>query len=640
VDRQEAERLARRIDYRAAIPPGSARASDAPDAVARRLETGAGSPALARELRAIRLRRWALSSGEWPEQREAPRDWAETALEAGELLALRLPGRGKRLLDLAARLFEQAGDLPGAVISSIASVIASYHRGDADGASETLIQLQARYDRLRALPGSDLPAWGSLVGWARGRPEDAAAAGAWDGWLTRLGACLARRAGQRLEPSWPAAELDLRAAPRHRGVLSRAWRVTRAPLAVVWGLCWVLVTVIGCASFGRAALSALGWNPYPLVGWVVGLIGVIAAFAAAFGLLAALTPALMNLIGTQCRLIAAVEPVAPASGPPHQADLRVRVESRRRGLDPLAAYFRAVMSFGSALAAALSGQLFRPGSERRLDAELPLHPDPLRHALPPGLVRALSRARGLHIEELMLLIGSKAAPGAWEAALNLNQVSASDKGIDRTFRTFRLYAAHAPRPAPSRRPEVAVLCARPFALPAEASWEAGDVSPQLFSGEELRGFEHVPRADVLHLIGTPVPGELRPMLALEGSAAQVLQPDRLPLAQAALIIVQAEPTRSSVSADPRTGLLRAITHDMAVASAGAAVIAVPVLPGYLAAKLTEEIARALAGGLASRRDLLALVHRLRGLVFDAGNQQDAVAARALAAFDVCLYLGA
>ncbi|GEM_PF-7035746 len=639
VDRQEAERLGRRVGRSVSVPAGTADTASAESALERRLERGTGSRTVARELRTIRLRRWALASSEWPEQDEAPRDWAEVALEEGELLALRLPGRGKRLLDLAARLFEQAGDLPAATISSIRSVIASYHQGDADGAGQTLNQLKRRYDRLRAVSGSDLPAWGSLIDWARGRSPHAVADGAWDGWLTRLAVCIARSAGQRLEVSEAAAELDLSPAPRHRGLLARLWRIIKAVGVAVSALWSAFVVIVGGAAAGRAALSALGWHPYPVVGWVVGLLGLLVAFIAVVMLVAVLAPPLMNMIGSQFKLVAAVEPVVSANGPPHRADVSVRVQAKRKGLGPFAWCFGAYISFRPPLWSFLFADLSGSGSQRRTAAELPLHPDPLRTSLPAGLALALHRAINVHIEELVLLIGPKAAPGAWEAALSLNQVTASGGGIAQDFRSYRAYASRIPRPAPVSPPRVAILCARPFALLAEASWGAGDVTPQLFYGEDLRAFEHAPLPDVLHLIGTPVPDEFGPMLALEGNAAQMLQPDRLPLPWAKVVIVQAEPTRSSVSADPRTALVRTIAHDVAVSSAGATVIAIPVLPSHVAEQLIEEIARTLAGGQTSRRDLLALVHRLREMVFEAGDPEDAVAARAVPAFDICLYLG-
>ena len=129
------------------------------------------------------------------------------------------------------------------------------------------------------------------------------------------------------------------------------------------------------------------------------------------------------------------------------------------------------------------------------------------------------------------------------------------------------------------------------------------------------------------------------MLALEGSTAHMLQPDRLPLSDASMIIVQAEPTRSSVSADPRTDSLRTIAHDIAVASAGAAVIAIPALPSHLAARLTEEIARTLA----APTDVPARPARARPPpardCLRRRRPEDAVAARALPAFDICLYMG-
>jgi hypothetical protein len=639
VDRDEAERLGRRIGRSVSFPAATAEATGPESTIERRLQTGAGSPAAARELRAIQLRRWALTSDEWPDQDVAAHDWAETALEEGELLALRLPGRGKRLLDLAARLFEQAGDLPAATIASIRSVIASYHRGDAAAARQTLVQLKRRYDRLRALSGSDLPAWGLLIDWAGDLPKDATVGGAWDGWLTRLAAGIARGAGERVELPDPAPELDLRPAPRHRGLLARLWSIVKVGAFTAWMLWGAIVLIVGGAAAGRASLGALGWHPYAGVGWVVGLLGIGVAFFAVIGLVAVLTAQLINVIGAQCRLVAAVEPVASANGPPNQADVSVRVQSKHRSLGLLAWYLGAYISYTPPLWSYPFKDLSGSGSQRRTAVELPLHPDALRTVLQPRLTHALGRSLNIHIEELMLQIGPKAAPGAWEAVLNLNHITVSGGRITRGFRSYRAYTSRASRPAPTSPPGVAILCARPFALLAEASWEASDVTPKLFYGEDLRAFEQESHADVLHLIGTPVPDELGPMIAPEGSTARMLQPDRLPLANASVIVVQAEPTRSSVSADPRTELLRTAAHDMAVASAGAAVITIPALPSHLAAKLTEEIARTLVAGQTSRQDLFVLVHRLRGMVFEAGDPEDAVAARAVPAFDICLYTG-
>jgi hypothetical protein len=638
VDRQEAERLGKRTGRSvsflvAADTPGT------DSLIERRLETGAGSPAAARELRAIRLRRWALASGEWPEQQDAPHDWAETALEEGELLALRLPKEGGRLLNLAARLFEQAGDLHGTTIATIRSVIAYYHDGKSDGAGYRLNQVKPRYDRLRALVGPDMPAWDSLVDWGRARPGDATSGGAWDGWLIRLAVCLARRSGQRLEPPVPAAELNLTPAPRYRGPVTRVWRVVKAVGLTAWGLWTVFIVIVGGASLGRTGLGTLGWHPPPFVGWAVGLVGAILVFIAGVALLVALISPVLKLIGAQFRLVADVEPVVSEDGPPHRAYVWVRVQPKRRGLGLLAAYFGGYIGHTSELWSFLRRKFTGSGTPRPLGAELPLRPDPLRTPAPLQLTRALGRALNVHIDELVLRVGPKVAPGAWEAALNVTLITGSDKGIARDFRSFRAYEARASHPAPTRLGAVAVLCARPFALLAEASWEADGVTPQLFYGEDLRDFERVPHVDVLHLIGTPVPDELGPMLALEGSAAHTLQPDRLPLSDARVIIVQAEPIRSSVSADPRTELLRAIAYDIAAASAGAAVIALPALPSHLAAKLTEEIARTIADGQPSRRDLLDLIHRLREMVFLGGDPEDAVTTRALVAFDVCLYLG-
>jgi hypothetical protein len=52
-----------------------------------------------------------------------------------------------------------------------------------------------------------------------------------------------------------------------------------------------------------------------------------------------------------------------------------------------------------------------------------------------------------------------------------------------------------------------------------------------------------------------------------------------------------------------------------------------------------QIASALAARPLDRKALLALAQHLRATVFTAGDPGTAVAARALPAFDICLYVG-
>jgi hypothetical protein len=624
LDRWEARVMGRRIGQTLSYQAGD-RAEEAVDVLERRLMTGAGTPADATQLRAIRLREWAQSASEWTTRDEMTHDWAEAALEEGELLALRIPQQGRRLLNLAVRLFDESGDLTAATQSAITGVIALYHAGTAASARTALRELEPRYDRVRAMSASSLPAWPELVAWSRAHSDDDPVGGAWDGWLLRLAACSKPDSVQSPE----AAELDLSPVRRRKGLPARLEaRLPDIAMYTIGGSVWVVLGAWG----GRTALSALGWYPPPIVGLAVGGVGIFVAFCVVILVIALavtlLAPPLTSLIGAQLRLHAAVDPVL-SPGSLDQAAVRLRIQGTRMNLDMISRLRRVTTPW-------LAVYLRRQGAAPLL----PLRPDPLRTSLPPVLIRALRRARALHADELTLRIGPKAVSGAWEAMIGLNQVTAAGDDIDRYFRNVRVYPARKPRPATAVDSRVTVLCPRPFALFAEESWEAGGIRAQLLhSSEELRKFDRAADAEVLHLIGTPVSSELGPELTLDGSAAQALQPDRLPVANPFLVIVQAEPARSSVSADARSDILRVIAHDIAEASGGAAVLMIPALPSHVAVNVMQEVARALEAGQPDRRALLTLAQRLRMIVFTAGDSGAAVAARALPAFDLCLYAG-
>ena len=130
LDRQEAVQLGRRIGREVDVSAGGA-VSAAMDLAERHLRDGTASPAMLREWRAIGLRSWALSPSEaWPDPGDdARREWAEIALEEGELLALRLPEQGEKLLGLAVRYFGEAEDVVGAAVACIRRVTARFHAG-------------------------------------------------------------------------------------------------------------------------------------------------------------------------------------------------------------------------------------------------------------------------------------------------------------------------------------------------------------------------------------------------------------------------------------------------------------------------------------------------------------------------------
>jgi hypothetical protein len=103
-----------------------------------------------------------------------PRRLAELALEEGELLALRLPELGLRLLDESARWFSQAGDRVGEAIAEAAAALAEV-RADRSTAADRVHQIRTRLpDMVKA-----------------GEADEKAPRPKWDGWLIRLGAATA-----------------------------------------------------------------------------------------------------------------------------------------------------------------------------------------------------------------------------------------------------------------------------------------------------------------------------------------------------------------------------------------------------------------------------------------------------------------
>jgi hypothetical protein len=620
LDRREAVLLRRRTNGPQLFRRRYTVSDEAERMIGHWLDTGRGSPAVAAELRAIKLRRRTLYAEPWSGSASAPHDWAETALEEGELLALRLPSEGARLLRRASRLFEQTGDLAGAVIASILRVTALYHAGEAFSAGTALDELSILYDRLRALSGSDLPAWDRLVEWRLERLGDTLVDGGWDGWLIRLAACIARRDGHPLDSSGLAGELDLSPVP---DIWKRFAGIARWVASVPFVLAGLAVIGFG----GRATLGAFGWRLSYLVGVPVGALAIFGAFIALGVPAAVFGPPLMRLIGARFRLTVTVSPKRSATGPPDRATLKFRPGSGVGALRLLLGYLILLYSLPEVL-------IGRPGLERPSD--LPLHPDPLRSSLPPGSAAMLRLARSFHVDEMELRVGPLAASGAWEATLGLSQVIKADPPFGKGLNIFRVYTADPQRRTTAQPPRAAVLCTVAFALLAEESWAADNITSRIFYGEALQGYEQQADFNVLHVIGTPAESDLGPVLALGG---QPLQPDRWVSPGLELIIVQTEPTRSSVSADPRSDAMRVIAQDWATASRGAAVIALPALPRQHAIALTNEITRVLAEGRLSRPSLLGLVRILRMRVFEHGDKEAAVAARAVAAFDVCCYIG-
>ena len=128
-----------------------------------------------------------------------PRSLAELALEEGELLALRLPERGVRLLNASARWFGEIDDSVGAAIAEAAAALAEVRAGIST-AADHVRRIDARLRRMVESAEADeqVP-----------RPK-------WDGWLIRLGAVAAGsgHASRRREapspelPGWKPPAVD------------------------------------------------------------------------------------------------------------------------------------------------------------------------------------------------------------------------------------------------------------------------------------------------------------------------------------------------------------------------------------------------------------------------------------------------
>ncbi|ASW55787.1 ATP-binding protein [Plantactinospora sp. KBS50] len=558
------------------------------------------------QLRILQLRQWALVTPTMsPPVQESPHEWAHAALEEGELLALRLPRAGERLLDLAVRLFDKAGNEVGAMTAATLAVMATFRVGRHASAASSLVDLESRYGRLRALY-EELPPWSALRAWDFSRqrlgPDDP-----WHGWLSRLALCIAvgkRRAPRAFRGS---SELDLSA----RRCRYRVWqRLKRAGHPKEWSRA---IRVMALLLAAVAATLTVWAQPAQASIIILALIAVLSAVVAITGQSAAL----LRVPGARFRLVALVHPVAVDGADSDLAEVDVRVQPLNRR-------------------AHVAKALLGPPSGLPPGPRLPLGPDPERTRLPQPVADTIAAARvDRDVDELALSVHPSASGGAWEAVVELSDPATGSRPL---LATYRSYPAQRPRLAPDVV-RVAVLCPLSFGLFAEESWVAGGITPKLFHARDLRSFERVEKANVLHMVATPLPEPARSALVLDDPTAQEIKPDRLPLTTAGLIVVQAEPGRSSVSVDPRSALLKTIAHSVAVASGGAAVLVIPALPIHLARSLVAEIGRRLARDGFDRRTLIDLTRTLQEMVFAAGDPQLAWSRRAVPSLDLCLYLG-
>lgn len=136
----------------------------------------------------------AVPSEEWT-RRVGLRRTAELAMDEGELLALRLPREAVTLLDLAASLFNQAGDPAGALFAAIAATLARQRAGMAVPPDNGQF-LSSAYEAVASQAEASLPTWADLTGEYLPRPPRRLEQ-TMGGWQSRLAACLVRGAEAR-----------------------------------------------------------------------------------------------------------------------------------------------------------------------------------------------------------------------------------------------------------------------------------------------------------------------------------------------------------------------------------------------------------------------------------------------------------
>ena len=219
---------------------------------------------------------------------------AELAMEEGELLALRLPGRAVALLQLAGNAFQASDDAFGTLGASILATLACAHAGDDDarkGRRDELLQdlrRAAEKGLLRGVPGvEDLLSPEPPGGPRRRRAGPAAqasptthgpeAGAAWVGWLGRLDVALTW-CGVRRQPSVSnhpgpvPVELDLDATATAPTDRRSRWRSIGLVVLTIIGFVVVVVAVYaGFAVVIHAVLKAFSVNVGFLASFLIGL---------------------------------------------------------------------------------------------------------------------------------------------------------------------------------------------------------------------------------------------------------------------------------------------------------------------------------------------------------------------------------
>jgi hypothetical protein len=206
--------------------------------------------------------------------RPATRRLAELALDEGELLALRLPEPGARLLHMAREWFEEAGDPVGVLISHTAERLASARSTRRGPEPAELTELRDTYQNARDhVPG--LPSWSSLED--EGRYAEAVSEmakptrTAWEGWLLRLRWLL-----EGAPETWRGLDPEITAIPPEFGIRQEKSPAKQASSRTPHGESQATrqvpdwLTVVSLRSGSQAVLIGIGALAAVLLGLGIG----------------------------------------------------------------------------------------------------------------------------------------------------------------------------------------------------------------------------------------------------------------------------------------------------------------------------------------------------------------------------------
>lgn len=531
------------------------------------------------------LRLHVLSDASMPQL--VPRHrFGRLSLAEGELLALRLPTLGMRLLDHARHRGLTTQDYGMAMAAAVVGAAASLHAGGRNAAAWRLGQAKYAWETLgHAVDG--LYPWAELDATGESPLSSRTpAAEAWSGWALRLRALL----GHDSKPTEDGpAELDLRTWDE--GPLSAAVPPVEAlapapsnpakprslslkdTITLLVALIVVVGVFVGLAEGLRAAVNAA--SPSIRLG----------LWPAIF--LAAVLIVLLVLLGIYMPTAA----VGIARG------LRTRLRED--------VTFRSVTAEKAqvTLTVTLSVVVHRPLAAQ-VDKDIPLTLAPpsrparfARHAY-----QTLRIKSGLHAAAYV--------DEPWELLLSSGKTRAGLRR--RCFRVVSVAAARPPGPWPAaHHTEVVSPQWQPF---ADEVWNASGRGRTEKPTRQDAG-----AARVVHVIGTPLLTSAGWRLRVAGSrssqvseafgssqyspapagqtrplAPGLLDPDDPALDQGAIVVVQVDPSGSTVVSDPdQAGGLRQFGYQVAVA-AGRPVIVVPSLPVAGASEAMWSLARSVA----------------------------------------------